>query len=167
MKPAVEDGGSVRVRRAATTDCGQLIDLIRAHARYEDSSATLTSETLSGLLSAADPPIEILVASCDDRVLGYAAMTYDFSLWRAHLWAHLDCLFVTENSRGMAVGRKLFDSALLRADEKGADRLEWQTPAWNDGAVRFYRRLDVLECPKLRFAKELAGSAGALVREVP
>lgn len=36
--------------------------------------------------------------------------------------------------------------------ERGMPRIEWQTPAWNARAARFYERLGARALPKLRFA---------------
>lgn len=40
--------------------------------------------------------------------------------------------------------------ALARA--LGLGHVEWQTPDWNEGAIRFYDRLGATARPKLRYA---------------
>ena len=92
------------------------------------------------IVAGDDPPIRLLVAESLGVLLGYAAVTFDWSLWRARRYGHLDCLFVAEDARRNGVGAKLLDQVARLATAEGADRLEWQTPAWNEDAVRFYIR---------------------------
>jgi GNAT superfamily N-acetyltransferase len=139
------------IRLAAPADRDDLFGLIADHARFERTEATLTRAALDGILATTTPPVKILVAARQGNLLGYAAMTYDYSLWRAHRWAHLDCLFVQEEHRGLSVGRALLQAATDTARECGADRLEWQTPAWNEPAIAFYRRQNAKGLSKMRF----------------
>lgn len=41
------------------------------------------------------------------------------------------------------------------ARKEGADRLEWQTPAWNERAIGFYRSRNAKGVPKMRFGINL------------
>lgn len=80
------------------------------------------------------------------ELLGYFSLTIDYSLWRDHIWAHLDCLYVTTNERGKGVGAGLLAEAIAVARRLGADQLEWQTPEWNERGVAF-------TCAKAPFRK--------------
>lgn len=113
--------------------------------------ARLTRDALSAILCASTPLVNIFVAAQQKNLLGYAALTYDYSLWRAHRWAHLDCLFVREEYRGKAIGRELLGVAIGFARAGGADRLEWQTPIWNEQAIAFYNRQKAEGLQKMRF----------------
>jgi ribosomal protein S18 acetylase RimI-like enzyme len=146
---------NLTVRRASLADTTALLSLILAHAEYEKCSASLTAATLEAILSAPSPDVLILVAAERESLAGYAAMTFDFSLWRAARWAHLDCLFVHAECRGQSVGQALFDAAVTSAKAAGVDRLEWQTPVWNEGAIRFYKRQNSRGIQKMRFAMSL------------
>ena len=84
------------VRRARPEDTGQLIDLIRAHAAFERGEALITEADLMELLRRKKQPVRLFIAERTKRIVGYAALTTDFSLWRSSRWAHLDCLFVVE-----------------------------------------------------------------------
>lgn len=148
-------GVSVAIRHAVPLDCSALIDLIAEHARFERGEATLTSDELLSILGSDTPPVTILVAVNGNEVLGYAAITVDFALWRARRWAHLDCLFVRDNLRGLGIGAMLFGAAAEHALACGADRMEWQTPAWNERAIAFYRRVGALDAAKARFTLSL------------
>lgn len=127
------------IRRPLQSDHPRLHQLIQEHAAFEKSVASLTETDLDSLLRQGEA-IRFLVAAKGQTLLGYAAITFDWSVWRAQRYAHLDCLFVSELSRGGGIGRLLFAEAKAVAKQAGVDRVEWQTPAWNEQAIRFYRR---------------------------
>ena len=140
-----------RIRAARPEDVDELIALIVDHARFERSSAIIERDRLFDLLADDTSPVEIFVASDEMRVGGYGALTLDFSLWRARNWAHLDCLFVNRHYRNQGLGKLLFRHAISLADQRSTDRLEWQTPEWNDRAIAFYQREGATSQRKMRF----------------
>lgn len=127
------------IRRAEPRDADQLLLLVRAHADFERGEATLALADLEQLLGAPSR-VELTVAEEHEVIVGYTAVTFDYSLWRARLWAHLDCLFIRPACRNRGMGKQLLEQALAQALAAGADRLEWQTPEWNKAAIRFYGR---------------------------
>lgn len=143
---------SGRVREAAAPDAVAVLGLVRAHAAFERGVASLSLDDLDEILSADSPPTHLLVAEGGDALVGYAAVTFDFSLWRGRPYSHLDCLFVAATARGRGIGKQLFDAAVKLAQAEGVDRLEWQTPIWNSDAIRFYHRTGALGVTKERFA---------------
>jgi GNAT superfamily N-acetyltransferase len=143
-------------RQALPKDGERLLSLIHEHAEYERAAATINEAQLSDILEMDDAPTDIIVAEANGMLVGFAAVTLDFSLWRAHLWGHLDCLFVRDGYRGHGLGQQLLQHAASLAMRKGADQLEWQTPEWNSDAVRFYRRQKVVDVVKVRFCLKLS-----------
>jgi ribosomal protein S18 acetylase RimI-like enzyme len=147
---------TVVLRKARPNDVERLLPLIHEHAEYERAAATINETQLTDILEMDDAPTDIIVAEANDMLVGFAAITIDFSLWRAHPWGHLDCLFVNDSYRGLGIGQQLLQHAASLATQKGADQLEWQTPEWNSAAVSFYRRQDVVEAMKVRFCHKLS-----------
>ncbi len=145
---------SFEIRRAAPQDARALLALIHAHAEFERTRASIGERQLGELLASVHAPVRVWVASAPD-LLGYVALTTDFSLWRGRYWAHLDCLFVSDACRGAGIGRALLAHAHGAARAGGADRLEWQTPAWNERAIRFYKREGAIAAAKTRFSVPL------------
>lgn len=143
---------SVAVRPAGPGDAPHLHRLILAHAAFERSAAPLTAAALAALCGADAAPVRLLVADRSANLLGYASVTFDWSTWRAARFAHLDCLFVAEGARGAGVGKRLLLAAKRLALSEGVERMEWQTPAWNADAARFYAREGARSQPKLRFS---------------
>ncbi len=143
------------IRDAPPEDAAALLQLIRDHAVYEQSHAVLSVEALRHLLEMPKPPTSLIVAEEDGVLVGYAALTFDYSLWRGEEYGHLDCLFVRDGLRGRRIGERLLSGVKARARAAGARQLEWQTPDWNEGAVRFYRREGGTASLKMRFSLDL------------
>lgn len=156
----MRDRTSYEIRRAELADALQLHALIKEHAAFERGQANLRVEDLATLLAGNSPPAEVIVAATKSDVLGYASFTFDFSLWRGHKWAHLDCLFVREHVRGQAVGAALLARVREIASNSGVDRLEGQTPEWNAGGIAFYKREGAEIIAKARFQFSLRGPVG-------
>lgn len=126
--------------------------LVEAHARYEQSAAVVPEDWEGRMADlTAVGRVTVFIASIDDTVLGYASMTREVSTWTGRTFAHLDCLFVDGGYRGHGVGRLLFNAASVHARSVGDAELQWQTPAWNEGAIRFYCRTGAQSASKERF----------------
>lgn len=95
---------SYKIRKPSITDTSQLFQLIRGHAAFEQSAATLSESDLARLQSQSQV-VRFLVAAEGEVLLGYAAVTFDWSVWRARRYAHLDCLFVRKGIAGVASAR--------------------------------------------------------------
>jgi len=144
------------VRNALLTDVAPLLDLIRQHAAFEQTTAHVSEDDIALVLDAREPPTHLIVAEERGELIGYAALSFDFALWSASRFAYLDCLFVCATARGRGVGKLLFEHACRVADEAGAQRIEWQTPTWNVDAIRFYEREGGIGQIKMRFSKNLS-----------
>lgn len=139
------------VRRAEPVDVPGLMALIEAHALHERAQATITQSQLRAVLADARAPVTIFVVEAERRLIAYAALTYDYAIWRGERYAHLDCLFVEEAARGGGLGKRLLDRVPAEASAAGCRRLEWQTPQWNENAIRFYEREGAASELKARF----------------
>lgn len=102
-----------------------------------------------------------MAARGDERV-GYASWSLEASTWQAAEYAHLDCLYLREDERGRGTGRLLLRAVEAEARAAGAGELQWQTPAWNQDAIRFYRRHGAQEAAKARFTLPLAHEVPSL-----
>jgi GNAT superfamily N-acetyltransferase len=142
------------IRGPKLSDSSGLYELIQQHAAFEKSAAPLRVIELVSLLNKE--AVRFLVAVEGQTLLGYAAITFDWSIWRAKRYAHLDCLFVSSVHRGGGIGKQLLAEAKIVARLEGVDRMEWQTPAWNEQAIRFYHREGAGSQDKSRFVMPLA-----------
>ncbi len=142
------------LRDAAPADLPALARLCRAHALHERAPPPDDEQVarLARLLFADPARLRCLVAAAGLRVVGYATWSLECSTWRAAEHAHLDCLFLEEAFRGRGLGRALFERVARDAAALGAPHVEWQTPAWNAAAIRFYERLGAAGLDKRRFS---------------
>ncbi|MFJ6796756.1 GNAT family N-acetyltransferase [Streptomyces sp. NPDC091268] len=143
------------VRPARPEDLPRLVELIREHIAYERSASRPAglADRLGPQLFAEGARMRVLLAeSPDGAVAGYAACSAEFSFWDARHYLHMDCLYLAAEARGHGLGAALMEGVAGLARELGLDRVEWQTPDWNEGAIRFYDRLGATGRPKLRYA---------------
>ena len=141
------------IRAVIERDLAALIALCVEHARYEgaDFDATGKALALSAALFDPSPRVFAWVAECDAGIVGYATAAAEFSTWAARSHLHLDCLFARADARGQGIGASLLRQVREYALREGYARIEWQTPSWNEGAIRFYRREGALGASKERF----------------
>ncbi|MFD3803965.1 GNAT family N-acetyltransferase [Streptomyces sp. NPDC058611] len=142
------------VRRARPADLPRLVELVHEHVAYERAAPRPPglAERLGPLLFAEGARLWVLLAGTPGgEVAGYAACSAEFAFWDARSYLHMDCLYLAEDARGHGLGAALMDGVAGLADELGLDEVQWQTPEWNEGAVRFYDRLGATGAPKRRY----------------
>lgn len=148
------------VRVASASDAVAILPLIRDHAAYEQGSAISTAAALQNALSGCPRLLHGWIAEVDGEIVGYATATLDFSTWSGRQFLHLDCLFVRASHRGQRLGVQLLDAVCDYAAMIGINEIQWQTPAWNKDACRFYRREGATALPKMRFTKVVGAPKG-------
>ncbi|MGW7108761.1 N-acetyltransferase family protein [Streptomyces xanthophaeus] len=151
------------VRRARPEDLPRLVELVHEHVAYEMSAPRPLdlAQRLGPQLFAEGAPLWVLLARTPDgTVAGYAACSREFAFWDARHYLHMDCLYLAEDARGHGLGAALVDGVRDLARELGLAEVQWQTPDWNEGAIRFYDRLGATGSPKRRYTLpvEPAGS---------
>ena len=65
----------------------------------------------------------------------------EFSTWDAAFYTHMDCLFVQEHARGFGIGEALVEEIKKQSQLIGSTHIQWQTPDWNERAIKFYYRI--------------------------
>jgi len=141
----------IAIRRASPGDAQRLVPLIHAHAAFEQGAARCPPADLAQALSGPSPILLGWVAEQAGQLVAYATATRDFATWDCCPYLHLDCLFVIEEARSSGIGRKLLAEIVAYARTLSLPRIEWQTPAWNENACRFYRRFGAVSNDKRRF----------------
>jgi GNAT superfamily N-acetyltransferase len=136
---------AAHVRHALPADLDRVAGLAAEHAAYEKSAppAPGLADRLARLLFGPEPP--------DGTLAGYATCSPELSTWDAAEYLHMDCLYLSADHRGLGLG-PLFVAALREeARTLGLSEIQWQTPVWNEGAIRFYDRLGAASKEKLRY----------------
>ncbi|MDN3023632.1 GNAT family N-acetyltransferase [Streptomyces sp. S.PB5] len=143
------------VRPARVGDLAEVVALIGEHAAYEKAdppAAGLEGRLERLLFGSSEPRLRCFVAESDGRVLGYATCSAEVSTWDGAEYLHMDCLFLRDGHRGLGIGEALMNAVRDEARALGLGHVEWQTPAWNDGAIRFYERIGAVAKDKRRFS---------------
>ncbi len=153
--------GAPYVRHATPADLPRVVELVAEHAAYEKSAPPLPglAVRLEALLfGTPDPRLRCLLAETSGgEVVGYASCAPEVSTWDGREYLHMDCLYLRADARGSGLGALLMDAVAAEARELGLTEVQWQTPAWNEGAIRFYDRLGAESKEKLRFTLQLPG----------
>ncbi|MCZ4124522.1 GNAT family N-acetyltransferase [Streptomyces sp. H39-S7] len=153
------------VRHATRSDLPRVAELAIAHAVYEQAdppAAGFAERLADALFDRPEPRLICLVAELGDGSLaGYATCTPEFATWSGHEYLHMDCLFLDGDHRGLGLGRLLIDAVAAEAVALGLEEVQWNTPVWNEGAIRFYDRLGATSREKRRYAWTVPAGAGA------
>ena len=144
------------VRATTAAECASVRALAVAHARYERSDTVVPADWATRILDLIRTErLELFLAEVSATPVGFATLTHDVGTWAAAPYAHLDSLYVAEGHRDAGVGKLLTDAVIELARERGSGELQWQTPTWNSGAIRFYNRLGARQQRKERFTLAL------------
>ncbi|MFE5632447.1 GNAT family N-acetyltransferase [Streptomyces sp. NPDC056543] len=146
---------AARVRHARPEDLDRVAELAADHAAYEKATppAPGLADRLARLLFGPEPPrLRCLVAELPDgRLAGYATCAPELSTWDGAEYLHMDCLYLAPTERGLGLGPLFMAALRAEAEALGLPEIQWQTPTWNEGAIRFYDRLGATSKPKLRY----------------
>ena len=130
----------MEIRTAGPADINGLLSLIEKFYAIDGHDFSLKHLTppLTTLL-ADDQRGVVGIATIDDAPLGYAIVTWGYSLEAGGVEALLDEIYVDE--RGHGLGQQLMTWAEQVSAHHGATRVTLETEVANDRARAFYRRL--------------------------
>jgi GNAT superfamily N-acetyltransferase len=134
---------NLRIVPARSEDVPIILSLIKALGEYERLSHEIvaTEEGLRTWLFGEHPAAEVVLASVDDVVVGFALFFHNFSTFLGRPGLYLEDLFVKPEWRGRGVGQRLLVHLAELAVERGCGRMEWAVLDWNEPALRFYERM--------------------------
>jgi GNAT superfamily N-acetyltransferase len=141
-----------KIRNAAPADIEIIIELCAEHADYEqaDYSPDGKADKLSRYLFGENPRLYCLIAETESEILGYATYMLEFSTWDAGFYVHMDCLYLRPHARGFGIGEELIKEIAKAAMENKCNEIQWQTPVFNERAIKFYYRMGAASKEKLR-----------------
>lgn len=142
------------IRKAEAHDVPKMLALVRELAAFEKEPEAVTV-TESEMRDAgfgekpvwwgwvAERPDDQMIGRSENgntRLVGIAVCYERYSTWRGRV-GYLEDIVVTDSLRGQGIGEKLFKACAVEAVERGYHHLTWQVLDWNEGAIRFYKRL--------------------------
>ena len=151
---------NINIRFAKIVDMDQIVQLCKGHAAYEKSaySEEGKKELLTKSIFQENPPLYCLVAAQDNYLLGYLTYMKQFSTWDANYYVYMDCLFMLEAARGFGIGEKLVNRMKEESRKQNCQLIQWQTPDFNERAIKFYKRIGATSKSKERFYLDSAAS---------
>lgn len=131
----------IKIRRAVIEDCGRLLELINELAVYEKApdEVTVSLQEFQQAGFGIKPVWQAFVAEADGIIHGFGLYYVRYSTWKGSR-LYLEDLLVTEQMRGMGLGKMLFDRLIQEAVEKGFNGMNWQVLDWNEPAINFYKK---------------------------
>ena len=130
------------IRTASAEDCGRILQMIRALARYEKmEDQVVATEDLLREWIFEKKKAEVLFATEGGRAVGFALFFHHFSTFLGRAGIYLEDLYVIPEYRGKGHGKALLKRLAQVTLERGCGRLDWQCLDWNERSIAFYRSL--------------------------
>jgi len=129
------------IRRAIRADSKQFLKLLTMFAKWEHFEPPDGKAQSRIIEDIFDKKLaNLLVATSDKNLLGYALYFYTYSSFTALPTLYLEDLFVLEDSRQKGLGKALFNRCVEEARKHGCGKMEWAVLTWNQKAMDFYVR---------------------------
>ena len=146
------------IRDFQESDLDDLMVLCGKHAFYEqvDYDPAGKGVLLKAELLSASPSLYCWMIAVNGNIVGYTTFTFDFSTWDAQHFLYLDCIYVEENFRGYGIGAEIIRRLIDVAKKEGCVSVQWQTPVFNENAIRFYERMGGKALDKKRFSMSVS-----------
>ncbi|MBO0471244.1 GNAT family N-acetyltransferase [Enterococcus sp. DIV0242_7C1] len=79
-----------------------------------------------------------LVAEIDQKIVGFATLYYSFSTMNLKKVINMNDLFVDNDYRGLAIGKKLIQECIFFGEKNNCASMVWETHINNLGAQKLY-----------------------------
>ena len=130
------------IRTASVEECGRILQMIRALARYEKmEDQVVATEDLLREWIFEKKKAEVLFATENGREVGFALFFHHVSTFLGRAGIYLEDLYVIPEYRGKGHGKALLKRLAQVTLERGCGRLDWQCLDWNERSIAFYRSL--------------------------
>lgn len=141
------------IRECIEKDLPELVELCGKHAAFEQANYDSTGKEslLKKALFSDRPKLFCSVIESSSKLQGYFSYTFDYSTWDAQTFLYLDCLYLEPEFRGHRIGEIVFDKLREIAKDNDCVNIQWQTPIFNERAIKFYNRIGGTGKEKVRF----------------
>ena len=132
-----------KIRQGIEADLPAIWQLIKELAIYErePDAVVTTVETMRIDGFGPNPVFGFFVAELAGVIVGMSLFYDRYSTWRGR-FLYLEDFVVTEDHRGVGIGKALFDRTIQKARDDGYRGMCWQVLDWNEPAINFYRKYD-------------------------
>jgi GNAT superfamily N-acetyltransferase len=134
---------NIYLRTARKEDCPRLLELVNELALFERApeEVTVTLQEFEDAGFGEKPVWKAFVAEVDNVIVAFAIYYVRYSTWKG-CRMYLEDLIVTEEMRGVGIGKLLFDRLIVEAKELGFNGMTWQVLDWNEPAIKFYKKYE-------------------------
>ena len=141
------------IRECEEKDLTELVELCGKHSAFEQANYNPTGKEtlLKNALFSDKPKLFCSIIESNNKLQGYFSYTFDYSTWDAQTFLYLDCLYLEPEFRGLRIGEIVFEKLKGIAKLNACINIQWQTPIFNDRAIKFYNRIGGTGKDKMRF----------------
>jgi ribosomal protein S18 acetylase RimI-like enzyme len=145
------------IRECEENDLPVLVELCGKHSDFEKANYNPVGKEilLKNAIFSDKPKLFCSVIESNNKVQGYFSYTFDYSTWDAQIFLHLDCLYLESEFRGLRIGEIVFAKLKVIAKLNDCINIQWQTPIFNERAIKFYNRIGGIGKDKMRFYMNL------------
>ncbi len=135
------------IRFAVPDDASEILRLIRELADFEklDPPDSNAQKRLIDDAFSKTPPFKVLLAEFGDRAVGYAFYFFSYSSFLAKKTLYLEDIYISNDFRGLGIGKQLINHLQKIASDNNCGRMEWVVLDWNKSAIDFYEKLGARE----------------------
>lgn len=130
----------INIRLATAEDAtrihGLIVELAKATGLHENVLSQPENFLRHGFGEA--PAFRALLAERAGKALGLCLFFYSFSSWRGELGVYVQDLYVSPETRGSGLGRRLIQQTAALASARGATYLRLSVATTNVAAQKFY-----------------------------
>ncbi|MEO6130753.1 MAG: GNAT family N-acetyltransferase [Saprospiraceae bacterium] len=131
------------IRKASEKDIPAIHSLVRELAEYEKGLDKVSTTSESYIKDFNDRVFDAFVAEKKGEVVGIALFFLVFSTWKGRM-LYLEDFIVRDSERGLGIGAQLFEAFLEEAKRLEVALVKWQVLEWNEPAINFYKKYDVV-----------------------
>jgi GNAT superfamily N-acetyltransferase len=134
---------SIHIRKAIEGDMPAIHMLVKELAEYEKGLEHVTTTLETYLIDFNNGVFDAFVAEKNNQIVGIALYFMAYSTWRGKM-LYLEDFIVRESERGTGIGAKLFAIFMEEAKRQEVALVKWQVLKWNEPAINFYKKYDVV-----------------------
>ena len=134
---------NITLRVAQKHDCPRLIELVTELAVFEKlpEEVTVPLQEFEDSGFGTNHVWKAFVAEDNNVIIGFALYYVRFSTWKGRR-VYLEDFIVTEEYRGIGIGKLLFEQIIKETKELDYSGMVWQVLDWNEPAIKFYNKYE-------------------------
>ena len=140
---------TVSIRLAQPQDAALIKQMIVDLAGFQNHSEDVRTSAalIQAQMAQQKPPFECLIAEVGGHAAGFALFYAIYSTWEGREGLYLEDLFVSQQHRGLGLGKRLLSALADIARTRGCTRVDWMVQDDNQGAQNFYANFGACSVP--------------------